>query len=313
MKTWLVGAGPMAQEYFKVLSDIGEPVNVVGRSELSSKKFTDLTKQPVLCGDIESVIESQGAPERAIVAVSVENLAAVATALLRAGTKRILLEKPGALNNEEINALNKLSKLQGADVFIAYNRRFYASTRMARNMIQEDGGVLDCHFEFTEWAHTITPLAILPEVKEHWFLANSSHVSDLAFHLCGTPKDWRSFHGGSLDWHSRAARFNGSGITHDDVCFNYFADWEAPGRWAVELLTRKRRLIFRPLEKLHVTHLASTNIELVEMDYSLDEKYKPGLYLQIKAFLAHDDSDFCTIEEQARNFEIYNKMAGYSL
>ena len=48
--------------------------------------------------------------------------------------------------------------------------------------------------------------------------------------------------------------------------FSYFADWEAPGRWGLEVLTRKRRLIFRPMEQLQVMPLGSVKIDSVELE-----------------------------------------------
>ena len=65
------------------------------------------------------------------------------------------------------------------------------------------------------------------------------------------------------------------------------------------------------MEQLHITPIATVKVELAEIDYSLDEKYKPGLFLQIKAFLQQDDQYFCTIAEQTNIFETYCKMAGY--
>ena len=41
-------------------------------------------------------------------------------------------------------------------------------------------------FEFTEWSHNIR-LKLNQQVKESWFLANSTHVVDLVFHLIGLP------------------------------------------------------------------------------------------------------------------------------
>jgi predicted dehydrogenase len=198
-----------------------------------------------------------------------------------------------------------------AEVMIAYNRRFYASTTMARKLIAEDGGATSCTFEFTEWAHTIVTETYAPGVKEAWFLANSSHVVDLAIHLCGFPKDWRAWHGGSLSWHPASARFCGSGITEQGVFFSYHGDWEAPGRWGLEVLTRKRRYIFRPMEQLQVVLLGSTTINNVELDDRLDKEFKPGLHEQTKAFLVRDDRLFCKLEEQLRHYFFYNEIVGY--
>lgn len=311
-QTWLIGAGPMGRDYFKVLRGLGEEVKVVGRGIPSAKEFQAATGQHVSTDSLEHILKHEGAPHRAIVAVSIDNLAQVATALIRAGTKRLLLEKPGALNRAQLSDLNRLATEHSAEVMIGYNRRFHAATLAAQTMIAEDGGATSCDFEFTEWAHTITPLRLANETKQNWMYSNSSHVADLAFFLCGLPAEMAAFHGGGLDWHTSSARFSGAGVTERGVFFSYHADWEAPGRWGVEVMTRKRRFIFRPMERLQITPIASTAVDMVPLDYSLDQDYKPGLFLQTQAFLAGEDQRFCTLAQQEKNLAIYATMAGYS-
>lgn len=311
MNIWLVGAGPHAREYAKVLKSMGFEFEVIGRSASSARTFEAETGHAVQAGGLTRALKELAPPSQAIVSVSFEQLASVAIELIEAGTQRILLEKPGGLNLTELSEIAKAAAKHHAEVLIAYNRRFYSSTREARQMIAEDGGPVSCVFEFTEWAHTITPTPLPKEVKASWFIANSSHVVDLAFHLCGFPKDWKSWHAGTLDWHPSASRFCGSGITEHGVLFSYHADWEAPGRWAVEVLTRKRRFIFKPMEQLQVTLLASVKTEPVEIDDALDKAFKPGLYEETRAFLARDDQLFCTIDEQLQHGAVYSEMAGY--
>lgn len=302
----------MGREYYKVIKALGEPVLVIGRGDQSAAEFKAVTSQPVSHGSLDLTLENEGAPERAIVAVSIDNLSQVASTLMRAGTKRILLEKPGALDRVQLAALAALAAAHEATVLIGYNRRFHAATLAAEAMIAEDGGAISCLFEFTEWAHTITPLRLAAETKQNWMYSNSSHVSDLAFYLCGLPAELTAYHGGGLDWHTSAARFVGAGITERGVFFSYHADWDAPGRWGVEVMTRKRRFIFRPMEKLQITPIASTAVEMVDLDYSLDQDYKPGLFLQTQAFLAGDDRRFCSLAQQEKNLAVYGRMAGYS-
>lgn len=308
---WLIGAGPMAQDYAKVLSALDQPFQVIGRGEASAAAFEKATGHSVKLGGLASVLELEGAPETAIVAVGVEQLAPTAEVLIKSGTKRILLEKPGGLDLAEISALAQCAADHQAAVLLAYNRRFYQSVRQARDCISEDGGLISAQFEFTEWAHKIGPLVKAPGVKEHWLLGNSSHVIDLAFHLCGLPSDWRCWHAGTLDWHPAAARFAGAGITDQGVMFSYLADWQAPGRWGLELLTAKRRLILRPMEQLQVTPLGTVKVEPVETADTLDQAFKPGLYRQTQAFLSGDDSLFCSIAEQVEHVRLYSQMAGY--
>lgn len=313
MSIWLIGAGPHAREYAKVLKDMNLEFEVIGRGSVSAKEFESTIGHSVRMDGLAHALAELKAPDQAIVAVSFEQLANVAIDLIKAGTKRILLEKPGGLNVAELNKIAVVATQHNATVLLAYSRRFYASTRSARQMIVEDGGAVSCTFEFTEWAHTIVPMPLPSEVKESWVIANSSHVPDLAFHLCGFPKDWKAWHAGALDWHSSASRFCGAGITEKGVLFSYIADWDAPGRWSVEVLTRKRRFIFRPMEQLQITPLASVKTESVEIDDKLDKMFKPGLHEETKAFLAADDHLFCTIHEQSKHAVIYSEMAGYSI
>ena len=306
----------MAQDYARVLKALNAPFKVIGRGESSAKEFESAMEVPVQTGGIERALQNEEPPKTAIVAVGVEQLASVTTQMLKNGTKRILLEKPGGINLEELQQLHHTAQAQQSepypDVWLAYNRRFYEATRKAREIILADGGATSCHFELTEWSHKIRELEGKKEIKAVWFLANSTHVVDLAFHLCGWPKGWQSWSSGSLDWHPSSSRFSGAGITDQNVLFSYFADWEAPGRWGVEVMTRKNRLILRPMEQLKVTPLGSVKVESVTLEDKLDQDFKPGLYRQVEAFLRQDTTHFCMLEEQVKHTEFYEKMAGYN-
>ena len=309
---WIIGASTIAQNYALVLTNLNHRFEVICRSESSALLFEKVTGQKVRTGGLKVNLKKDVAPEIAIVAVGIEQLANVTEDLIRAGTKRILLEKPGALNLEEIYSLNSLVNQKQAEVLIAYNRRFYHSVQQLRKFIAEDGGVLSINFEFTEWAHIIKPLVTSFAVKERWLTGNSSHVIDLAFHLCGKPMDWKCWHSGSLDWHPTSARFCGSGITDKGVMFSYLSDWQAPGRWGLELMTAKRRFILRPMEELQVIKLGSILVERINPENQIDKDFKPGLYQQTKKFLEGKNHLFCTLSEQSENMKIYSKMAGYS-
>ena len=311
MSLWLIGAGGMAKEYARVLRKLGASFLVVGRGEKSAADFQSATKQRVLTGGLTNALFQYKAPQKAIIAVSVEQLALTTTTLIRAGVKRILVEKPAGLNSSEIMALSLLARENGATVLVAYNRRYYDSVLQLRQFIIDDGGVLSAQFEFSELSHIIKPLEKAAGVKERWLLANSTHVIVLAFLLIGLPIDWKSWYAGKIDWHPASARFVGAGVTDKNVMFSYLADWQAPGRWGIELLTAKNRLTLRPFEKLQVTPLGSVTAEELSSVDSLDQEYKPGVFRQTEAFIAGDDHFACTIDEQARNVKIYSEMAGY--
>lgn len=307
----LVGAGYMAKEYAKVLHGVKKSFVTVGRGEESAKEFEQKTGEVVVRGGIASFIERQMAlPSHAIVAVGAKDLYDNALVLLRAGVKHILLEKPGCLRLEEFNILAGETRRQNAEIRIAYNRRFYASTRAAKGYIDEDGGVSSFNFEFTEWLHLFEKQGRLMEVLPRLFLGNSSHVVDLAFFLSDEPTEISCYCKESERWKGFYTSFVGGGKTKCGALFSYQANWEAPGRWSVEIMTNKRRFIFRPLEILQVQKLNSVQIDAVDIDYTLDEDYKPGLYLEVQAFLDHNDlfEDLCSLDEQVKMMTIYRKM-----
>jgi predicted dehydrogenase len=308
-KIGLIGLGLMAQDYAKVLHALQVPVVAIGRSETKVHAFKEATEIDAVSGGIEKYLESNPVFETCIVAVDLLQLAPVTMYLLNKGVKNILLEKPGGMSVSEIDSLRLLAASKKANVYIAYNRRFFASVLKAKELIEADGGVKSTHFEFTEWSHIIRNLEKPTEVKENWMLANSSHVIDMAFYLAGSPEQMQSYQAGTLDWHSKAAVFGGAGLTKNGALFTYHANWASAGRWGVEVMTSKRKLILCPLEKLKEMKVGEIKISDVDLDDADDVQFKPGLKKQVEAFLNGDDTDLINIEEQYNNvINTYSKI-----
>lgn len=308
---WIIGCGPMAQAYVKVLLGRGHAFSVVGRGEDSAKSFREQTGVDVVAGGLEAAIARHGAPAKAIVATGIETLAPLTELLLQAGTRSILVEKPAGLSSAQVDRLAAIAAAKGNNVYVAYNRRFFASVIEAQRLIAEDGGLQSMHFDFTEMGDRVGSQDRLREVKERWLLANSTHVIDLAFFLAGAPDKWCAHRSGALDWHPAGAVFGGAGTTVRGAVFSYTANWTGPGRWGLELVTSKRRLVLRPMENLFATEGALEPAKELDVDMTLDQAYKPGLALQVEAFLSVDSSSLCSIEEHARKMIIYERIAGY--
>lgn len=289
----LVGAGPMAVAHGHVLRALGRQVICIGRGADSAARFTAETGIPVQTGGISAWMTSPNRDQfnAAVVAVSLDQLHAVTKTLVASGIRRIMVEKPAGLTKAEITALDDAARSAGTDIFLAYNRRFYNSVITARRMIAEDGGVSSFFFDFTEVAaRTVIP-GRSRTVLANWFLANSSHVVDLAFHLAGRPRHIDVHISGQLDWHPPGARFSGSGITQSGAIFSYLADWTAPGRWGIDIRTGRRRIILQPMESLKQQEHGSFTISDIDPSDDLDIRYKPGLYRQMQAFLSEKPQD----------------------
>lgn len=310
---WIIGVGNIGREYAKVLKALGKEFIAIGRGESRASSFEAETSHEAIRGGLSAFLKTgPELPDAAIVAVGVEVLASATEELLNYGVKRILLEKPGVGLINEIDSLTAKTKQCGADVMLAYNRRFYSSVLKAEEIIKADGGVSSFNFEFTEWVHTFDIQSINPVSLSTWLLANSSHVLDTAFFLGGQPTELSAYRSGGLNWHPQGSVFAGAGVSESGALFSYQANWQAPGRWVVEILTPKHRLYFKPMESLQVQDLGSVAVNPVELDNRLDVEFKPGFYLQTKTFLAGDYSRFCSIADQKSHIDhYYLKISGY--
>lgn len=308
-KILLVGTGDMGYEYAKVLKSLQVNFITVGRGENSAKKFKEKTGiLPFTGGAAKLLKDSNYSNYCAIVAVGGGELTNVILLLIKNGIKSILVEKPGGLNEKEIQMIADKARESSVKVFIAYNRRFYSSVNKAKEIIRKDGGILSFHFEFNEPGEKIPHLVLSKKVREQWLLHNSTHVIDLAFFLGGSPKTLSVNTSGLLSWGNIKAIYTGSGLTKEDIPFTYHANWLAPGRWNLEFMTKDYRLIFKPMEKLHVQRHNSFEILEIELDNKLDTGFKPGLFKEVESFLTTYNS-LCTIDKQVENLKWYSKIS----
>ncbi len=310
-KVFLIGTGQMAIDYFAVIKDQNYDITVIGRGEESAIKFESKTGVKPFVGGLQEYINNNSLPANAyvIIATGTEALMPSLLLALQAGAYKVLIEKPAAISIEELIENEDKLLLYSNNVFVAYNRRFYASVLEAQKMIEEDGGLQTMHFEFTEWAHKIEPLSKAVGVKENWFFANSTHVVDLAFYLAGKPKNWQGYSkAGKLKWHSKT-NYTGAGITDKDVLFSYLSNWESAGRWAIELLTEKRRIYLKPMESISIQEKGSIAVLEYKFDNHLDLQYKPGLFLQVKEFFTKESGNLLTIDKHIEiSKNVYSKM-----
>jgi predicted dehydrogenase len=314
----LAGAGPMAEEHLRALLACGvdaSAILVVGRSRERTEALAGRYGVRAVWGGVETVDES--AP-LAIVAVTETEAPEAARVLSLRGARHVLLEKPGALASATLGKL--LRATRASTVVVGYNRRFYPSVERARTLAEEDGGAIGLAFEFTEIEDLVlrdrARRDLSEEVLARWGAANSLHVIDLAFHLAGEPRELSVDRAGSLDWHPAGAVFAGSGRTHTGALFVYLATWSGAGRWGVEVTTRARRLVLRPLEELRQQTLGRFELEPVELPAE-PHGLKPGIHGQLRAFLdaartGATDPRLCTLEEAIGRLELAEKIFGYA-
>lgn len=307
----LLGSGPMAIAYANVLNTIGCDYKVIGRGEVSAKEFNKFIKNKVYLGGITENKVLFNVNTIVINAVNVENLYETTLSLIEQNVKKILIEKPGSLSKQNLINLMNISQTKNVDVYVAYNRRFYNSVYKVLELIEIDGGLKACVFEFTEYSDKIKLSKHHKSVKSKWLIANSSHVIDLAFFISGFPKEISAFvRKGDLSWHKSGSGFCGAGVTDKGVLFNYNSNWDCPGRWSIELVTNKRRILLSPMEKVK-QKFNQEEFQEIKIDNLDDFNHKPGVLKLVNDFLKSHNKALCNLEQQIKNIDIYNKMAGY--
>jgi len=308
---WLIGAGRMALEYSKVLNALNIKFIVIGRSKKSVKRFNLLTKKDVYEGGLSQFLKQKPhIPNKVINCVNVEELKSTSIELLNYGVKNILLEKPGGCDIGEIKKLQKLAKKRRANIKIAFNRRFFASVIKLKEFIKLDGGVISFNFDFTERTDLIKKENRNTKVLKNWFLANSTHVVDLAFYLGGQPSTITSYTSDLIKWNKSPSIFSGSGKTKAGCLFSYHANWQSGGRWSVEILTSRGKYILRPLEKLFLQKRGTFEIREIKLNKKLENNFKPGFYLQTKLFIKKTTSSLLSLDEYIKHLNFYKKISG---
>lgn len=305
----LFGTSLMAGHYAAVLKSLQQEVVVVGRDV---QRLTDFAKRwgflPINRESKDLAVYVRDA-QLIIIASAIESLSEVMNYCLEAGATRILVEKPGALNLDDLENIQKL--YPNAEVKIAYNRRYYNSLLSLRDHIKDDGGVLGCCFDFTDREKDILLSTKDVSVISKWGWANSSHVIDTAFYLIGLPTTLVSFQQGGYSQHPNGNMFSGAGKS-GDIVFSYMAGWASGGRWLVDIMTTKGRYRLSPMEQLQFCAKNQFEWQECPPKDQDDSQFKPGLYKMVVAALSEEGATLLpNIQEQILLGKIINKIFKY--
>lgn len=308
----IIGAGEIAKEYAKILKDLGIEVTIVCRD--SDKAFAIETSHAIRSfgGGCEKFLKTtQLTFDFAINAVTVENLFEINKLLLKSGlVKKVLTEKPGALKPEEFEVLSELSIQYNVPMYIAYNRRYFASTIKLKSILSTED-ITSAFFEFTEWFWKINKANYSQLVLDEWFIANSSHVVDLAFFLGNGVSKISSLSRSQDSSNTQSCdQYVGHGAFNSGALFSYIADWTSAGRWKAEFSTKEGRYMLCPLEKLFYQKRGTLEYIEIKIDSSLDVKYKPGFFNQIKDFIEEKPLTLKSIFDQQKDILFFNKIKG---
>jgi len=300
----IIGAGEMAKHYAFALSHLHvNDITIISRTKKEPNQFN--CKCEILSGGFEKHLPLIDKKDLVIIATPTPLLIPATKLSIESGQTNILVEKPGSLYHSELSSLMK--KLKKQRVRIAYNRLLYPSFHKLRTLVEEDGGITSCRFNFTEWVHRIPFDKYEKDEYSRWGISNSLHVISMAMELIGMPRTISSFQSGKLDWHESGSIFVGSGISENGIPFSYHADWGGSGRWEIEIITRKNGYRLIPLEELYVCKKGTVSWEAVSLRSSFPD-VKPGIGEEISVMLNNKIDDCIPMVSIERAIE-YNKLA----
>jgi predicted dehydrogenase len=307
----VVGAGYMAQEYIKYLKFLKKKITLIGKTK---EKVNSLKLKFNLSSTYSGGLKNKNLSGKdfkyAIVAVNEKFAAKVIKLLIQNRVKNILIEKPGAKNINELINLNKLSKKNKCNIYLAYNRRFYESIEEVNKIIKKDKGILSADFSFTEWTKKISKAGFEKYLKKNWFYFNSLHLIDLIFFLIGKPKKINS-NSYFFTKEFKNNIFTGNGISTKNIPFSYHSNWISSGSWMINLYTKKRKIILSPLEEIKFQEINKLKIKKHFFKKRYDIKFKAGLGLMIDVFFTKK-SNLLKLNDYLRNFKYYSRICGFN-
>ena len=128
--------------------------------------------------------------------------------------------------------------------------------------------------------HQAAEWGLPDDILDRYLSINGIHLIDTMCYLAGIPVESstvvRQFPG-RRNAYDAMFRFPSGAIGH------YSGQWYAPGRWALDLCAEDLRITFPTMEQA-VIHRTGCEPEPLALD-ELDQKFKPGFYRQIEAFL----------------------------
>ena len=307
-KIAIIGAGYMAREHIKALMAVDgtEVCGVMGRTEAKAKALCDDMGIAVCAQSVEELFTKTQA-DAVVIAVNILSSPEIIDQALDHPWV-ILAEKPVSLELDDAHHLERKRAALQRQVYVAMNRRHYASTRQAAALLDADHNprVVEVH----DQENIIGALnsGVPEQVASSWMVANSIHLIDYFSMFCRGQLTAVTLNA-ELD--PNAPFFTSAFLEYDSGDNGiYTAIWNAPGPWGVKITTAHQMLEMRPLEGLERQVFPEKRKQGVELSDD-DKRHKPGLYLQARELVAAVNGQahsLPTLNDQMATHELVNKL-----
>tara|TARA_B110000003_G_scaffold274649_1_gene315133 strand:- start:387 stop:1328 length:942 start_codon:yes stop_codon:yes gene_type:complete len=276
IKVAFIGAGNMSKEHIKCFAD-EKNVDLEGifsRTRSKSESLSKLFNIKYVCDSVEELYEKTKAD---LVIVSVPIL--VNKVICFEAFKypwMSLIEKPVGYNYSQAKEIFLEQKKQGANSFVALNRRHYNSTIVAHNDFKNIDGERIVQIQDQEDL-LLAQKANHPKiVLNNWMYANSIHLIDyLSFFCRGEVISINN----TIPWNNKLFYILSKIQYSSGDIGIYQCIWNGPGPWSVSISSIDKRYELRPLEKGFFQEKNSRIINEINVS-EWDKNFKPGLRMQ---------------------------------
>ncbi len=307
----IIGCGAIAAHHLKALvaqQDV-QPVAFCNRTRSKAEAMAAPYPNAKIYSDHRQLLKDGGFDALGVF-VNVDQIMPVTLDCLDAKLP-LLVEKPIGQDPGESRKLVEKAKKTGSPVMVALNRRFIGPIAKAKAVMAEHGGFSALLVKGHERFDFVKSLNRYSDAQlERWIYLNSIHVIDLLRFFGGDVKSVISM-SRHKDRHYHAA------ISFADGRAGFYeATFNCPEGWAVELFSPKVKATLKPLEKLTL-NFPDNKVEEIELD-AIDKDYKPGFFLQGKAFVegvktGRFPAPAADLEDAFKSVELAEKIVGQKL
>jgi len=275
IKTGIIGASKVAEEYVKIAKLRNNSLNligIVGRKSLKSKRLAAKYKIKYSSNNINELLKFN--LDLIIVAVDIASTINVAKKL-KDFKGFILFEKPLGKNYIETKKIVKFLYKNKLNCYVALNRRSYQNVEMVYKEIKKDNSKKFLSIYDQQDLKIVKKAGHKFKILQNWMYANSVHLIDLLVFMAQSKPVKITSEKINLQ---KGYLINSKVIFKNGNIGYYNAIWNRPGPWSLNISTSMTHYEFSPLETLKVR--SSLNLRKKTI-YIEKTKYKPGFLRQI--------------------------------
>ncbi len=311
-KIILVGTSPIVEYHVKALKKADFKIIAVASSNTNSSSHKKFARKNIIKKSYSDWKEMMNKEkyDGIVIATRTESTIEILEHAIKQNIP-ILVEKPVSFNSKDIKKIiNKSHKM----IMVGYNRRFYKTVNVVKNLISEEENPI--------LASMITPE--LSNIKD--FFNNTSHSLDILRYIFGEIK---LTYIKKLIINNVQKGFVATFSNNKKDIIQFIANWDASDNFSLSVFQNTKKIELKPYEELSiydgidVIQPMDTNpirqyvpklVEKITLE-PIDKYIKPGFYQQSCTFLELIENKTrsnisATLIDAYKNIEMCEKLVG---